>query len=531
MKLRPFLAVVLAVALSLLGLGVGGWVLLARLSPLGLQRQPLTPPALARFVPRQAPLALYWHTDAERAVAYARAVAPPRQRRAAADTMAALRDGAFAAAGLDYHDELAGWLGSDLALAITDPASADGPSAGWLLALRGRDGEGARRFLQRFWQTRSLAGLDLQVSRYRGVDLISGRGALLGQDPQPLATALIGDDLVLIASGRTVLERALDASQIEELHQGSLPALRRALAQADTGVALLVARPAVLGPLLGLPLPARNGPERLVAAMGPRGRGLVLEARFEGGSPPPALAPLQASPLIDQLAAAPEALALLQDPAAQFTDPLVAAWLRPLLARAGAEGPLPLTVAQAAEGPLLLTSQSHPPAWLLATPALNPDPAALAPALAEDGLNQAPLSLEGRRLEVWSRLGVRPARGGRPASLQVDLAAARRRDADVAWWSSDLDGLDRLAQARRSPQQRRRLEQLQALAWPEAPLQWALGPAEAAQLLAGWQPWRLLTGVAAAPLVQPVSGLALAAGPQADGWRVRALLQLEDGDG
>jgi hypothetical protein len=529
MKVRPFLAVLLAVALALLSLGLGGWVLLVRRSPLALQRQPLTPPALARFVPRQAPLALYWQLDAERAPAYARAVANPRQRRAAGDTVAALRDGAFAAAGLDYHDELAGWLGSELALAITDPPSAEGQPAGWLLALRGRDGEGARRFLQRFWQTRSLAGVDLQVSRYRGMGLISGRGALLGQDPQPLATALIDEELVLIASGRTVLERALDASQIEELHQGSLPILQRSLARVDAGVALLVARPAALGALLDLPLPAEHGPEWLVAALAPQGRGLVVEARLEGGDDPPRLAPWPADALLDPLAIAPTALALLQDPAAQLAHPLAATWVRPLLARAGADGPLPLSVAQAAEGPLLLATR--PGGWLLGTPAGDPDPQALMPALAEEGLSQAPLRVEGQLLQVWSRLGVKPARGTRSAALEVELAAARRSAAGEAWWSSDLEGLDRQAPARRNPEQRRRLEQLQALAWPEAPLQWALGPSQARQVLADWQPWRLLSGLAAAPLSEPVSGLALAAAPDGQGWRLRGLLQVEGADG
>lgn len=530
MKVRPFLAVLLAVGLILLSLGVGGWWLLARRSPLALQRQPLAPPALARFVPRQAPLALYWQGDAERPVAYARAVASPRRRRQAADTIAALRDGAFAAAGLDYHDELAGWLGSELALAITDPPVGGDP-AGWLLALRSRDGEGARRFLQRFWQTRSLAGVDLQVSRYRGMGLISGRGALLGQDPQPLATALINDDLVLIASGRTVLERALDVSQIDELHQGSLPGLQRSLAQAGEGVALLVARPDGLGPLLGLPLPpqAQQGPDLLVAALRPQGRGLRLDGRLEGGAPPLSLVPLRAEALLAQLADGPVGLALLQDAAAQLADPLAAPWVRGILARAGADRPLPLTVASAATGPLLLAA--GPQAWLLATPATDPDPATLEPALAAEGLSQAPLMVDGSPLQVWSRLGTRAARGGRPASLEVELAAARSASAGVAWWSADLAGIDRQAHPHRGALQRRRLSQLQALAWPEAPLQWALDRQPAAALMAGWQPWRLLSGLAAAPLADSVSGLALAAGPDADGWRLQGLLQLEGADG
>jgi hypothetical protein len=54
----------------------------------------------------------------------------------------------------------------------------------------------------------------LQISSYRGIGVISGRGALIGRDPQPLATALIDDDLLLLASGRGVLEQSLDVSQL-----------------------------------------------------------------------------------------------------------------------------------------------------------------------------------------------------------------------------------------------------------------------------------------------------------------------------
>ena len=81
MKARPFLAVVLAVALLLLSLAAGGWWLVLQRSPLQLQHQQLVSPRAARFVPRQAALSLYLLSDGEQPVGYARAVAPPRQRR------------------------------------------------------------------------------------------------------------------------------------------------------------------------------------------------------------------------------------------------------------------------------------------------------------------------------------------------------------------------------------------------------------------------------------------------------------------
>jgi hypothetical protein len=280
MKARPFLAAVLAAAIALLSLGAAGWWLLWQRSPLALQSQRLELPLAARFVPRTAPLSLHWLLTPEQPAAYARAVAAPRQRRQAAAAADRLRDGAFAAAGLDYASELAPWLGRESSFALLTPPGAP-EQPGWVLALRSRDSEGARRFLQRFWQSRSLAGTDLQITSYRGMGLISGRGALLGQEPQPLATALINDELVLIASGRGVLEQALDVSQIDELNQAASPPLQQAVARLGHGVALLTARPQAMEQWLGLP--AVTGSEsgtavELVAALSPAGRGLQLDA-------------------------------------------------------------------------------------------------------------------------------------------------------------------------------------------------------------------------------------------------------------
>jgi Protein of unknown function (DUF3352) len=289
MKGRAFAAVVLTLLLLLLGLGVGGWWLLWQRGPLQLAHQPLRMPRAARFVPATSSLSFYLFSDGERPVDYARAVAPARQRRQAGEAIARLRDGAFAAAGLDYETELAGWLGSEIAVALVeDPvAAATGdtatlPARGWLLALSSRDDDGARRFLQRFWQTRSLAGTDLQVSRYRGMGLISGRGALLGSRPLPLATALVDDDLVLLASGRNLLERALDVSQIESLNQaGQLP-LQEAVAATPSGAALLLARGEALQDWLELPAAGLgdDGNASLLAVLEPQGRDLHLAARL-----------------------------------------------------------------------------------------------------------------------------------------------------------------------------------------------------------------------------------------------------------
>ncbi len=518
MKARPFLAVVLAVALLLLSLGMGGWWLTLRRSPLRLQQHSLQLPLAARFVPRNAPLSLHLLVPPDRLAAYARAVAPPRQRREAAAALDRLRDGAFASAGLDYSDELAGWLGAETSLAVLAPEGSGGPT-GWLLALRSRDPEGARRFLQRFWQTRSLAGTALQISSYRGMGLISGRGALAGQSSRPLATALIDDQLVLIASGRGVLEQALDVSQIDELNQAGNLALGAALERLPTGVALLTARPEAFEDWLGLPdsVIAAAGVGELMAALSPQGAALDLEALLALRQPLP---PLRLDPGLDltsSLRGPVVSLALVQNPASllatEDSDPdsgvdpdhwrtLLGPLLEEALMRLG--GPLPPLVAAGDQGPLLWSQR--PEGWLLATAADQPSPDRIQPRLADQGFIVAPLRRSGRSLQVWTRLEPRSAKGD-PDRLQATVAGARLQQVDRAWWAEGLAALDDQLEDRAPPRQR--LAQLEALAHPLAPLQWAMAPDPARRVLSQWQPWRLLTSLAGSPLGSRVRGLAL----------------------
>jgi hypothetical protein len=539
MKVRPFLAAVLALALALLSFGFTAWWLLLQHGPLGLQTQPLQLPLAARFVPRTAPLSLHWLVGPDQPSAYARAVAAPRQRRQAAAAVERLRDGAFAAAGLDYASELAPWLGDQSSLALLTPPGEQGPP-GWVLALRSRDSAGARHFLQRFWQTRSLAGTDLQISSYRGMGLISGRGALLGQDPQPLATALINDDLVLIASGRGVLEQSLDVSQIDELNQAASPTLQQAVARLDHGVALLTARSEAMQPWLGLPLPADDDqPEllELVAALQPAGRSLQVDALAQLRTPlpssPGASATASAAPFLEALGQPARSLALLSRPAALLEEAAAAEQVDPWRALLGpplqqalsqAGGPLPALVAAADDGPLLWASQ--PGGWLLGTP---PAPAlldAVNEGLAQQGYSASPLDSQGQTLQAWTRLQSHPVRGN-PDQLQAELAGARASEGDWAWWGQGLAVLNEQHEGRQPPQER--LDQLEALATPGAPFQWAMDAGIAQNLMATWMPWRLLTTLSSTPLAPVVDGAALSLEPEAGQPRLlhlRGRLQL-----
>ena len=532
MKARRFLAIVLAAALLLLAVGAAAWWVVLDRSPLRLRHHPLVVPEASRFVSRQAPLSLFLFTDGEQPLAYTRAVAAPPQRHGAMEAVARLRDGAFAAAGLDYAGEVRSWLGPEIGLALV--ATGDGSRAdGWLLSLRSRDGAGARRFLQRFWQTRSLAGTDLQISSYRGMGLISGRGALVGRDVVPIATALINDNLVLMASGRGVLEQALDVSQIDELNLAASDSFRDGIDSLAEGVALLTARPAAMADWLGMPASTLEaaGVGGLMAALRPDGAGLALEASLRLGAgaeepgdwiaAPRAEAASQVEALLSGLRGEVDSLALLHNPAGlpAFLQPLLAQVLAPITS------PVPALVIGMDRGPLVWARDQQ--GWLLGTAATEPAPDALEAALAADGLIAAPLQLaDGLPVRVWAQLSATAPRKGRAeaSQLRAELAGARSSQADLAWWSQDLRRLEQQQGARPGPRQQ--LGQLKALNRADAALQWALGPSQAQSLLRRWSSWRMLSALAAEPLSDGVSGLAAALTSDPAGYRLSARLDL-----
>ena len=516
MKARPFLLAVALTLLLLLGSAIGLAWTMARQSPLRIADRPLALPRAAQFVPRDAALSLHWLVDPGRLPDYAQAVAPAARRHAVREAMTQLRNGAFALAGLDFEAELGDWLGSQVSLILLDSGAEDQPP-GWVLALASQDRDGARRFLQRFWQTRSLAGTDLQISRYRGIGVISGRGALLGRDPQPIATALIDDDLLLLASGRGVLEQALDSSQLDAVHQLGDPQLQSLVKRLGRGVALLTANPQALEHWFDLPasVSQRRDLQGVVAALMPEGSDLRLEGllRFRE----PVVVRRRADPESDTLlhaAAGPaEALAVLDAPARLLSDaedPL-AQWLGPVL-RAQldrADSAALRAVAEFDAGPLLW--EQLPVGWLLGTALARPDDAVVDAALRDDGLVRSQLQGEHGLLNVWTRLQRQRSHG--KESLQTELAVAREVADGEAWWGDSLESLRQRSDGKGGRSRTAQLQALTADALVEggsALQQLALDERLAREQLQRWRPWMLLQAVAGRPLLPTVQGMAMA---------------------
>jgi hypothetical protein len=474
-------AILLAVSLAVAALGLGGWWWLQRKSPLQFQTELLHTPSAARYVPRKVNFSLYLQLNPEEIPAYGHAVAPAKQRKHVADALTELRNRLFAITTLNYNKELSDWIGSEMALALTtDGDSQTQPS--WLLAISSRTPLGAREFLQRFWQIRSLAGGDLQISSYRGLGLISS-----SNPNAPLATALINDQLVLIASKKDFLEDALDSSQVDGLNQTSDPQLQNWLNKERKGVGLILSDATGINQILGLPakLVTSEQIEGLVGSLALDGKNLQLTAQLNTGldRADPLIAE-QANQWLQQLRVFPNQLEITSNASA----------INNLLPNLITEpGPLLRELQQQSQGPLLLASLKSKDEWLAASGATNPRPADLDEPLHKAGYD--PTSIDA--IDVWSRLSGQTDREGK---LKAILAGASGTKAGVRWWSNSLDALQNQLQAKGNS---RNPAQLGASA--VAILQ--LGPQPSRALLSHWSFWQGLQLVTAQPLNPAVAGM------------------------
>ncbi|GCE64954.1 hypothetical protein OMCYN_00877 [cyanobiont of Ornithocercus magnificus] len=520
MRARPFLsalAVVLAVTLT--GFAALTWAT-AHKGPMSLVVQPLNVPKTARFIPQQADLALHWLGDPARLPAYAQAVAPDHRRREARETVASLRTGLFALASIDYERELRTWLGPEVSAALLIQ-SEDITDSGWILVLSSRDRDGARQFLQRFWQTRSFAGAELQTSQYRGVSLISGRGTFLGREPQTLATALVDDEL-LLASSQGILKQALDNSQFgleNQLEDGRYDCITQ---RYRSGVALLSASPRGLEVWLGMSpaLTQRSDLVGLVATLSLDNTTLQLDGSINFSSLfESTTTSADTSQLLANAGGAASALALLSNPAdlliGKGSNPLVQ-WIRPILRRQlGGAGFAASAVAELDRGPLLWLQEAA--GWAFVTSDGQPDITTVDAQLTNNSIVHSSLPAESfsgegtNSVDVWTYIARQRGRGSNDAdALRAELVMAHAVSPGQSWWSNSLAALQQ-RHIKRDLQPR--LAQVRDLATNEAPKwtqQVALNADLAAGLLSSWRPWILMQTLAGRQLLPSLRGLALA---------------------
>nr|YP_002048978.1 hypothetical protein PCC_0327 [Paulinella chromatophora]ACB42768.1 hypothetical protein PCC_0327 [Paulinella chromatophora] len=503
MKARVFLLAILATALILFSLGLGGWWIVLQSSPLRFQAKELYLPANANFIPRNGFMSFHLLTNPDWPSSYGRSITQVRERRHVGETIDGIRNNLFLLAGLDYPNELASWIGSETSFAILTPPE-DKIVNNWLLVLSSRDVESTRRFLQRFWESRRVVGTNLKISNYRGMGLISGEVALSGKTHKKLATAWTDNGLLLIGSNLSVLEDALEVSQVEELSQAFDPNLLNSIKHLKKGVALFTAQPQAMSSLLSFPEFVTNEENSagLVSALLPINHQLVINSLFHVVKPLN-ITPQATDHLLKDIGGNLQSLALINDSKRlmNLESEKNYSWILSLSSAFQLfKEPFIATILKANSAPLLWAQLNE--GWLVGTSNYDPDPTAITNDLKEKELIETSLLINDIPTQVWTHLEAKDSKIG-DNQLKVSLVAARQESVTNAWWGQNLSVFQELSK-KKSPLL---IKQLEALDNPEAPYRLAVTAQPAQKLLDQWNPWRQLQALSKQPLTPIVKGL------------------------
>ena len=242
MRLRPFLIFLAAIALVLLSTAAVGAVWISANSPIAqleATRSLETPQEdsgeisdVAMFVSRQSPLVLSLLANPDRLEAADLLSVPASQRNQRRATWAKLQQSLLAETQFNYQRDIEPWLGDRAMLAITTPDvdrdRSNGAQIGYLFAFTLKDAALAQQSMQRFWQRHAKAK-DRISETYQGVQITYKRAEKLAA--LTLASAVVGDRVVLIANSPKVLRDAINTVQVAGQDLSSSDAYQRAIAQ------------------------------------------------------------------------------------------------------------------------------------------------------------------------------------------------------------------------------------------------------------------------------------------------------------
>lgn len=197
--------------------GVGGFFYIEANSPLALIGGGDRPVAAAAlFVPNQSPFTFSLLTQPKKLVAFAQSLEDTKQRQQTLEEIAQVEQQFLNKTGLDYAQAIQSWLGEEATFALVstdiDADASNGEQPGYLVALEiAPNGQReAKEFLQLFWQQQTLVGNTLESEAISGVRILS---TPLAESQSVKATALVGDQFVLLANDVRVLRRSLQVAQ------------------------------------------------------------------------------------------------------------------------------------------------------------------------------------------------------------------------------------------------------------------------------------------------------------------------------
>lgn len=305
MKLRSFfITLAAATVIAFVVAGAGAYWILSQ-SPLALLKGGVsTEPSAAVFVPKQAPVMVSLLVDPDRLETFAQLTAYPKNRRRSRGEIEQVEKSLLANTSLDYKKEIRPWLGDEITLSVTsldfDRNSDNGVRPGYLLAVKAKDPELAKEFLQISYSDQAISGtFDLVFEQYKGVNLIYKRPLQPSLKTSFLASAVVGD-FVLFANDPKVLRDAINNVQVADLNLKNSSYYQEALQTIDEpriSVAY-VNLPAISAWIANAPVPETPEVRQMLAvALSLKSQGLVAQTAFIGVTTEENRTPALASPV------------------------------------------------------------------------------------------------------------------------------------------------------------------------------------------------------------------------------------------
>ncbi len=531
MKARSFFIALIASLLVFLLATLGFGFAMVFHSPLrAADFRSLQLPRAAEYVSRDSLLTLHWFMEPSSLPAYAEAVVAPKRRNDAREAIKRLRDGSFSLAGIDFDSELQDWLGSDISLTILEPEGEQEP-LGWLLALSSRNKGGAKEFLEAFWKKRSLEEKDLDINTYKDKELTTLQSPLNGKNQQPISSTLVDENLALITSRRSVLEQAIDVSELPERQQLRDQELISSLENLHNANAIVIASPKALTPLLQFPLSfsEKGAIKELVAGIRIDGSELILEGKlpFDRPSNEFNIPSIDIIPLLEEAGGPAEIIGVSSTPKLLFDSnkesldyKLIGSKLLPELNR---ENNLSLKTIQSIDkGPIIWLQE--PKGWVIGMEPSNTLVSDIDEALVKEGMFQSDVSSEEDNLKVWTKFSTKFRQGER--ILDTQLALALEESSDYSWWGETIAALQ---QRKQHNDLEPLLKQLKAISRSDENSFTeliALGANPTREQLESWAPWKLLQALAGRSFRSSVQGGVIAMGAFDKGEEISGLLLL-----
>ncbi len=517
MRVKPFLIALVTTLLVLLLLATGFWWSIENKSPTKLLGQAHELPRAAKFIQKEAALTIHWMIDPNDIPPYAEAVAKSNQRKHALVSAKELLEGSFALAGLDFDAELSNWIGPQVTLSFLE-TNHQGKGLKWIMALTSRTNEGAKQFLQRFWQTRSLGGTGIEVSTYRDIGIISGKGALFDNEPNLIASALIDDDLLLLASDEEVLKQSLDISQLPEGNQFTDNSLNETFNSFGDGIALITASPKALSYFFELPeeLINRTDFDNLIATLQLEGPEILLKGalRFKEPIHESIHNPGDNLSLLAQTGGAADLVALIESPADLLNEDNfepTAQLIRPML-KTNLQNDSNATatmIAKLDQGQLAILKE--PSGWILITENNNTPIQKMNEFFQKQGLNQSEVIYNDRNLRVWSKLTTNKSKNG-DEDINLSIGSILSEDSLYNIWAGTLSALQEQSEQSDLNRTLKEIKELDNDLY-EPIYRIILSESQAQEEISDWKPWTLIQTLSGHSLQAHIKGLNIGLGP------------------